>query len=125
MLNKISLAIALFWTLLIPLLCFINTNEIPQVEINNIDKLVHFTFYFIFSGLWFIYFYTKSVPLNLTKISGYILLVSVLYGGSIELLQGAFTVSRVADINDAIANSLGALFAHSIIRICIKNKVTL
>lgn len=125
MLNKLSLAIALFWTLLIPLLCLINTNDIPQVEINNIDKLVHFTFYFIFSGLWFMYFYTQSAPLNLTKISGYILIVSVLYGGSIELLQGAFTVSRVADINDAIANSLGALFAYSIMRICIKNKVTL
>ena len=125
MLKKLSLAIALFWTLLIPLLCLINTNEIPQVEINNIDKLVHFTFYFIFSGLWFMYFYTKSAPINLTKISGYILLFSVLYGGVIEVLQGAFTETRVADINDAIANSLGALFAYSIMRICLKNKVTL
>ena len=40
-----------------------------------------------------------------------LLLLSVFFGLLIELLQNVFTTTRVADVYDVLANTLGAIFA--------------
>lgn len=120
MLNKISFFTALFWTLLIPVLCLISIGEIPGIKIENSDKYVHFGFYFILVTLWFIYFFTKNSGINGLKISFIIVVCSILYGIVIEFFQEFFTISRVADFYDVIANSMGSLAALISIRLFIK-----
>ncbi len=120
MLNKISFFTALFWTLLIPVLCLISIGEIPEIKIENSDKYVHFSFYFILVLLWFLYFFTKNSGINESKISFIIVVCSIFYGIAIEFFQEFFTISRVADFYDVIANCLGSLSALISIRLFIR-----
>lgn len=60
--------------------------------------------------VWFNY---SRTLINLTKIKQLLLavVVSAVFGMIIELLQGALTATREADLNDIIANNLGVLVA--------------
>lgn len=82
-------------------------NEPPKVKIEDADKVVHFTFHFVFTVLWFLYLDVKKPSQKRLYIK--VLLVSICYGGFIEIAQGLFTTNRSADIADVLFNSLGAL----------------
>lgn len=36
---------------------------------------------------------------------------SILFGITIEIMQGLYTTTRVSDVTDVLANTLGAMFA--------------
>lgn len=101
---------ALFWTLLIVGLCFCTYSDIPQVSISNIDKLVHFTFHFVFVFLWYLYFLTNEKSQN-PNLKTFVFLASFSLGTSIELGQGILTKTRNADVLDVLANATGAITA--------------
>jgi VanZ family protein len=109
--NKNSfLSAALIWTFSILLLCLEPANDLPKIEINNIDKFAHFLFHFVFFILW--YFYLNSI----TKIINYktpviLFFVSLVFGILIEWSQKVFTTSRNGDILDVISNISGAFTA--------------
>ena len=110
MLKKIYLSAALIWTSSILLLCLEPASDLPKVEINNVDKLVHFAFHFLFIILWYLYLNSN------TKITNYkapviLFFVSLVFGIIIELSQQAFTTSRKGDILDVISNVSGAFSA--------------
>ena len=110
MLKKIYLSAALIWTSSILLLCLEPASDLPKVEINNVDKLVHFAFHFLFIILWYLYLNSN------TKITNYkapviLFFVSLVFGIIIELSQQAFTTSRKGDILDVISNVSGAFTA--------------
>lgn len=76
------------------------------------DKIVHFCFYFcVVTAVRFAKTYTtgytKACPVRL-------LVLAALYGGAIELLQGAY-FDRGCDIWDEAANVLGAFAAIRVI----------
>jgi VanZ family protein len=104
---------ALLWALLIFILCAIPGKDIPPVsilEIAGIDKLIHAFMFFVLEVLLIKGFMKQennsllgSFPILISAI------LSVVYGGSLEIMQGAFYVDRTADIYDFIANSFGTI----------------
>lgn len=111
MLNKYFVA-AFAWTLLLTVLCLVNTGsleEIDVIELDGKDKIIHFSFYFVFTIAWYMFF--KSRYGSNAKVKGLTFLFAVFYGVLIEVLQYLFTSGRSADVMDALANSAGSAFA--------------
>ena len=90
-------------------------NDVAKVDIQveNVDKVVHFTFYAFFAIFWFLYL--QNIVSN-TKLFLTVFAFSVSFGIAIEICQSLFTVSRQGDILDVIANTLGALFGLTLIK---------
>ena len=118
--KQIYFWVALFWSVLILVSCLIQSNEIPKVTIENLDKIVHTFFYFVFTTLWFFYFKNHLNSSNNFKPLAISFVLSFFYGITIELVQGYFTTTRSADVLDVLANLSGATLA--IIVIVLLNK---
>lgn len=101
------LALALFWTIAITVACLVDMSTVPAANVENIDKVAHLSFYAIFSILWFLYLRNKIE--NTKKLFLILFLLSVFFGIFIEFCQSTFTENRQADINDVIANTIGAV----------------
>jgi len=82
-----------------------------KISISNLDKLVHFGIYFVFTLVWFCSFsgivFKKRIFKDVLKAS----LLAFFVGVSIEILQQLFTKFRSGDMNDVLANSFGILMA--------------
>jgi VanZ family protein len=104
--NKLSVFVAVLWTLIITYLSLTTSTQQPQT-FKNADKIVHFTFYFGFVILWYRYLVFKNSALLKNKIM--LVLVSVFFGIAIEFAQKYLTTTRQADIWDVVANSTGSL----------------
>jgi VanZ family protein len=101
---------ALIWALIILILCGIPGKDVPEVSIVNFDKFVHASIFFVLLLLTVRGFSLQTevtVLHHSPKTTAFVL--CVIYGGTIELMQGAFFVDRTADINDFVANSFGCL----------------
>ncbi len=108
--KRALLFLAIFWTLTIAFFCLINSNDMPKMQF-NLDKIGHFGFHFVFTILWFLYFYTSNNQQNRNQYLLKTILLSISYGVFIEICQSAFTKTRSADLLDILANTAGMLFA--------------
>jgi len=83
-------------------------NEIKFINIPGLDKIIHFTLYFVLTM-----FVLAGTDKWLGKIKFIfffiIVLMCVSYGALIEYLQGTLFVARSMDIFDFIANSIGVI----------------
>ncbi|WP_088390492.1 VanZ family protein [Flavobacterium columnare] len=104
--KKTTIWLALCWTCLILFLSFKAPALNPKYTFPNEDKVVHFTFYFVFVFLWARYL-LKNRGLNLKKMM-ILILIAILISVLIEIGQEFLTTNRSAEIEDIIANSLGA-----------------
>ena len=86
--------------------------EVPVVNVDQADKIVHLCFYAVFSILWFQYL--KSSIKNTRTLFLSVFFLSVSFGILIEVCQSLFTENRQADLKDAIANTIGALLGLAI-----------
>lgn len=100
----------IFWALLIAVLSFIPGGEFPKVHMTNIDLVVHFFFYCVFTFLLILgnvrqsqYFSLKKYPVL------FALIVSIPFGGLVEIIQGTKFVSRSAEFADFLANGMGSM----------------
>lgn len=114
---------SILWTILILIGCSLPGKDIPKVNIfEHFDKVVHFVFFFIYFMLWF-FTINKSF-----KNSIILLLISIIYGFSIELYQMNFVKGRSFDVWDGVADGIGALaaliFLHNIIKPEAKNNIS-
>ncbi len=105
--NKKSFWSALLWTFFILFLSLKKPSGEPTFYFPNADKLVHFTFYFVFVFLWFRYLYFKENVKLIHKVI--LVLIAISLGIVIEFIQGYYTTTRQADVWDAIANSIGSI----------------
>ena len=105
--NKNAIWIALLWTFLILYLSLKNTVNAPKFSFPNADKVVHFTFYFVFVILWYRYLLLRKKVVPKTKMA--LIFLSIIFGIAIEFAQGNLTTTRHADIWDVVANSTGTL----------------
>jgi len=110
-LKQFFLFAALFWTGVILFFCLENAQNIPQIAIPYIDKVVHVGFHFIFTILWFLYFKKKFSSSNIIRLLSIAWMGSLFFGIAIELIQQYVTTTRNADVIDVLANAMGATFA--------------
>lgn len=87
-----------------------NNVETPSFDIPHLDKVVHFTFYFVATilGVLFLRERLKS-KIGLIKAIVYMVIATILFGVVIEFIQLLCTENRSGDILDGLANSLGSL----------------
>lgn len=121
--NKFLLA-AITWTVLVAYLCLTNAANIPKVSwlhIQNKDKIVHFTFYFVFTFLW-VNALKQSNKLTPQKMKIYIFIAAFVFGVIIEICQGIIGKGRSADIIDVLANTSGSALSILMIWLLEKRK---
>lgn len=100
-----ALGIALCWTLLILIACFIPGEDVPEVRIPFIDKWTHLV---IFAGCGF--FWSCVYAGSVAKTRGWVFIFSVFLGCLVELVQGSGLVRhRSFELNDMLADAGGAL----------------
>ena len=120
--KKIYLGLALLWTCIVTVLSLVSIGNVGKsISIPNKDKYVHFTFYFIFVIVWFLF----ANRTNISKKIKWIVLISAIgYGILMEIFQGIFTSTRTPDIMDVIANSIGAITGLLFITLILKKYKT-
>lgn len=95
------------WTIIIFVLCLFPADDLPKEELfPNLDKVAHFTFYFVLSA-------ASLLVLKLLKseISVYLILLLIfLTSFLIEVLQLILPINRSFSLYDMLANTVG-LFA--------------
>jgi VanZ family protein len=121
-LRQIVFWIALFWTGVVLFLCLVQSDKIPAINIVNLDKVVHAFFHFVFTSLWILFFKTQIK--NADSYKSYVIsfLFSVVFGATIEVLQGQYTTTRKEDALDVVANMIGAALAVFLFVLYFKNK---
>lgn len=116
---------ALLWAMLIFILCAIPGKDIPFGsiwDILSLDKFIHAALFFIQSVLLIQGFSKQTQKSNFYKnVKIIAVILCVIYGGSLELMQGGFFEDRTADIYDFFANTFGAIFGALLFE-RIKNK---
>ncbi len=114
MLKKLTPVITIIYSLALATASLIRLNNIPDIGVSFGDKIFHFLAYFILTLLWF-YTFLFAFKLKSKKAMLFAVILSVLFGMIIEVLQGSMTVYRSFDIYDAVANTLGALLASTVL----------
>ena len=105
--NKTYQWLAFIWTAIVGFLCLVSFNSLPTVSLSNSDKLGHFVFHFGITILWYLYFrISRNNENKMALLKAF--LFSFFYGCLLEILQANFTTTRKGDINDVMANSIGA-----------------
>jgi len=117
--KKTLLWLAIFWTAIVTYFCLTSFNELPQISVDNFDKLGHITFHFGITFLWFLVFKFKVLNEN-KKALRKAFLFSFFYGITIEIFQDQFTATRSGDVMDVLANTLGSILAIIFIMFGIK-----
>jgi VanZ family protein len=109
--TKLTLLLAIFWTIGIFIGCSLPGKELPSISLfDHFDKVVHFTFFTFFFILWYLAFFSKN------KISFYLLALCAFYGFSIEFYQLHFVAGRSFDVWDGVADTIGGVFGWLLIR---------
>lgn len=85
--------------------------EVPQIQFEGLDKVVHFLMYFALSGVVCFELYRQRYTFQEVKMRLWGLVYPIAYGGVIELLQENFFPPRTGDWFDWLADALGALTA--------------
>lgn len=103
---------ALCWTAGIAVSCLISIKhfETEPYSLEHKDKYVHCTFYFVFTVLWYLALKQQHL-LRGARGRLTVFLGAVTYGVLMELGQEFLTTDRSADIQDALANTLGSVLA--------------
>ncbi|NMH87560.1 VanZ family protein [Flavivirga algicola] len=114
MLKKLTPIITIIYSLALATVSLIKLNNVPDIGVSFGDKIFHFCAYFVLTLLWF-YTFLFSFKYKSRKAMLLAVILSVLFGTIIEVLQGSVTASRSLDIYDAVANSLGALLASTVL----------
>lgn len=114
--HKFSLLFLVFITVV----TYLSLGKIPKVEsrlsFDQIDKLIHFSIYVIFTILFFLALNESKRKIEISIALRNTLLFAVGYGLLIELLQHVMPFNRMFEILDIIANSLGAIMGCWLIK---------
>jgi hypothetical protein len=101
------------WLLLALVIFGSLSSGVPSMTAGISDKLQHFTGYFAVM-VWFSGMYPRERHWLLA-------LAFALLGAALEVAQGAFTVTRVMDFKDLIANCCGILAGLLLARLGLSN----
>lgn len=113
MLNK-SFIYTFVWSITILVFCLMPSSSISRVHVpvQSFDKVLHFLIFLIFT--WTLtYGFTSSTDQRGLSLKCTIIcfVISVLYGGLIEVLQYILTQDRHGDWFDLLADAVGVIVA--------------
>ena len=120
--KTISTLLAILWTVTVAFISLVSLEGAPKLTFSFADKIIHGCVYFIFSLVWFYAFYkgitTRFLQKNAIVASA---IFGILYGILIEILQETLVENRQGDWQDALANTIGTLFAVVLIKMFLKS----
>jgi VanZ family protein len=101
-----SKALAIFWILLISILCFLPGSSLPKagwLDQISFDKWVHFGLFAVLLFLWRFHFPAGK--------SFYFILFgcAIVYGFGVEVIQHYFISNRSFDLYDVVADLVGSI----------------
>lgn len=111
MLKQLFFLAAVIWTGIVFTLCLVQSESLPIVNIENLDKFVHAFFHFVFTSLWFLFLISHTTDKKIFMPLMIAFMLSVFFGVAIEVLQGLYTTTRKEDALDVAANISGATLA--------------
>ena len=85
--------------------------KVNWFNLNNVDKLFHLGMYFCLSFVLILDLIKSMSGFSLAKIFGYTALITVSYGGFLEIFQSVLTNSRSGDLMDLVFNIAGTILA--------------
>ncbi len=116
--HKVLFMLAILYSCIITyasLARFINPIE---VNIEGSDKIAHFAAYFIFTIVWFLFFFfSEKMNKNLSQSLIYASVICFFYGILMEVLQNLLTNYRSAEGYDVLANTSGIIFAAILLKV--------
>lgn len=115
MLKKYAFVLALAFTVLLAFFSLMQTG-IPDIGFSFQDKIYHFIAYALMTLFWYNYLFDSHFKISRQRAIVAAVGIAVIYGIIIEVIQGQLTISRVAEFNDAIANTVGAIVAGLLIK---------
>jgi VanZ family protein len=110
-LKQLFFLAAVIWTGIVFTLCLVQSESLPIVNIENLDKFVHAFFHFVFTSLWFLFLISHTTDKKIFMPLMIAFMLSVFFGVAIEVLQGLYTTTRKEDALDVAANISGATLA--------------
>lgn len=121
--HKYLLSIAFLYTGLITWLS-LGKIVIPRnVTIEGGDKIGHLLAYFVFTVIWFLFFfYSERQKLEFYRSLGIASIISFLYGILMEFCQAILTNYRSPDWYDFLANTCGIILALFFVKV-LRNKL--
>lgn len=99
-------------TLLILFLTLLPASQMSSSEVFNYDKAGHFIIFFVWTLLYGLFMFTRE---NTETKLLLIFLAGCCFGISIEIFQGILPIDRHMDLNDALVDIAGSLFAITLI----------
>jgi VanZ family protein len=96
--------LAVAWTLLIFILCFLPGQDLPDLDIPFIDKWAHIVLFGVFCFLWLCATPTRNIYFLSSLFT-----ITVFLGWLVEYIQGHYVANRTHDNMDTIADSVGGL----------------
>jgi VanZ family protein len=121
---------AVIWAIFILVLCSIPGKQLPETpfwDLLAFDKTAHMAVFLVFAVLLKVSFLKQHQFAVLRYyVNRVTLMVAIGYGVAIEILQNTLFTDRFADVNDMIANAIGAVLGLLIFKLiyanCINNK---
>ena len=117
---KYSIIFVILWAIIVLLLSALplpKLNITPFWDRLSLDKLAHSLFYFILTFLLYLSFFSVKKPIFLKKYALYFsIIISIIYGGIIEILQAHIFINRFGDWIDFFANAIGCFLAIYLVK---------
>jgi VanZ family protein len=112
------------WLLIILILSFIPGDKIPEIKFTlfEIDKLIHFSIYFILALLMCYDFCLKKNEPLLKKVV-ITIAIGISIGYLVEVIQGNFITNRFFDTYDVLANTCGTITGSILFNNIRRNKL--
>ena len=114
------------WAILILILYGIPSKDMPDMSIFKMftDKIAHLSVFLLFSFFLMIGLKKQRTFLRINEqFIKYAILISSLYGITLELIQGTIFATRTTDILDLIANLIGCFLAIVLFRLVYGNEI--
>lgn len=107
--QRIAMAAAICWTLLIVVAVLVPGQHVPRQPVFEFDKLIHAGLFFGFTLLW-----TFALARGSLWRTFIVLCVAISFGLLTEWIQGQLPYRRSMDQFDMLANGAGAFLAFLI-----------
>ncbi|NNE56333.1 MAG: VanZ family protein [Flavobacteriales bacterium] len=112
---------SILWTALILFLYAIPGGNLPGqdfLEIIPLDKLAHFVFFMVYALILNVGIAKQiNIPRVSLRASVFTVIWCVLFGSTLEMIQGTVFVDRTTDIMDLITNILGSIVGVVIFKV--------